>query len=158
MFITIAAIFSFFRLPRESYLILRDDKTNRIFAAFPATEATKFSITFIHSVNKSPICDIYQIKDGAIYVIETHYSSFGAGVQTTLEPGQTLTYKTHGTMIVSGFNQRFERLSYIVGTVSDHVLRIDQKEISLRELCGRNSTVVFQFGHSRFLKYFLGGI
>ena len=34
-------------------------------------------------------------------------------------------------------------LSYIVGTVSDHTLTLHGEEISLRELCGRNSKVAF---------------
>jgi len=107
------------------------------------SEGDEFSVGFIHSVNKSPLTDVYQIKDHKIYVVRTIYYGFGAGVQTEIEDGQTLEYGENGEMIVSGFDQEMSHLSYIVGTVSDHVLTIHGDEVSLREKCGRNSTVEF---------------
>ncbi len=127
-------------------LILRNGDTGKFYAAFPVKEKTGFSVTFIHSVNNSPVTDVYEIRDGKIYVIKTIYYSFGAGVQTEIEEGQTLEYGKNGSMIVSGFNRQMDHLSYIVGTVSDHVLEINGSTISLTELCGRNSTVRFSFG------------
>lgn len=64
-------------------------------------------------------------------------------MQTEIEEGQKLEYGENGEMIVSGFDQEMPWLSYIVGTVSDHTLTIHGKEISLRELCCRNSKVEF---------------
>ncbi len=98
---------------------------------------------FIHSVNRSPVIDVYELRPDGVYVVETIYYGFGAGVQTELLPGQTLAYGQDGAMIVSGFEQKIPRLSYIVGTVSDHVLTIGEQRVSLRALCGKNSTVVF---------------
>lgn len=115
-----------------------------MYARYKVAEGDEFSIGFIHSVNKSPLTDVYEIKDHKIYVIRTIYYGFGAGVQTEIEDGQTLTFGEDGEMIVSGFNQEMSHLSYIVGTVSDHILTIHGQEISLRDLCGRNSTVEFQ--------------
>lgn len=149
----IAAVLVIYTVPQSDFLVIHSGKDNHCFAAYPATEGMTFSVTFIHSVNQSPVCDVYQIRHGGIYVIETHYSSFGAGVQTQLEPGQRLTYGNNGEMIISGFNKKFERLSYIVGTVSDHILQINGKKISLRNLCGKNSTVVFKLERANPWKY-----
>ena len=85
-----------------------------------------------------------------IYVIRTIYNNFGAGVQTEIEDGQTLTYDENGEMVVSGFDKEMPYLSYIVGTVSDHTLTLHGKEISLRDLCGRNSKVEFSCEHKGF--------
>jgi len=142
----IAAIVSI-SLKNGDYLVLRDGDTNKEYARFRVREGDEFSITFIHSVNQYPLTDVYQIKDHKIYVIRTIYNNFGAGVQTEIEEGQTLEYGENGEMIVSGFNQEMPYLSYIVGTVSDHTLTIHGKEISLRELCGRNSKVEFSCEH-----------
>ena len=108
---------------------------------------------FIHSVNKSLVCDYFVLRNGEIYAEKTVYSAFGAGVQTEVEEGQTLTYNEDGTMTISGFNQRFDKLSYIVGTVYDHVLTIGGETISLTELCGRNAAVVFEV-RSGFAHYY----
>ena len=94
-------------------------------------------------MNQYPLTDVYEIRDSKIYVVRTIYNNFGAGVQTEIEEGQTLEINENGEMVVSGFELEMPWLSYIVGTVSDHTLTLHGKEISLRELCGRNSKVAF---------------
>ncbi len=144
MIIAAAAIlFLILRSSSERFLVLTDMDTGKKIAEYPVEDKERFSITFIHSVNKSPLTDVYEIRDKDIYVVETHYHGFGAGVQTEIEEGQTLSYAPDGTMIVSGFDKLIPNLSYFVGTVSDHILKIHGREISLRELCGRNCKVRF---------------
>jgi len=134
-------------------LVLRNGDTGKLLAAFPVKSGSEFSVTFIHSVNQSPVTDVYEIRDSEIYVVRTVYCTFGAGVQTELEDGQTLEYGKDGSMTVKGFDRRIERLSYIVGTVSDHTLEINGKSISLRGLCGRNATVGFSCRRRIFPQY-----
>lgn len=125
------------------WLVLRNGDTKEEFARFRVSEGDEFSVMFIHSVNQYPLTDVYQIRNHKIYVVRTIYNNFGAGVQTEIEPGQKLEYGENGEMIVSGFDREMPWLSYIVGTVSDHILTVNGEEISLRELCGRNSKVEF---------------
>ena len=76
--------------------------------------------------------------------MKTVYYGFGAGVQTELEEGQKLEYGDDGSMIITGFDRKMDDLVYFVGTVSDHILTLeDGEEISLRDLCGRNAMVRF---------------
>ncbi len=133
-----------------SCLILKNGDTGKVITAFPLKDGDEFSVTFIHSVNNSPVTDVYQFRDKRIYVVRTIYYNFGAGVQTELEEGQTLEYGRDGSMIVSGFNRPADNLSYIVGTVSDHTLKINGEVFSLRELCGRNTTIRFVRGRRLF--------
>lgn len=128
------------------YLVLRNAETGRVYDRYAMAEGDWFSVGFVHSVNKSPVTDCYQIKNHAIYVEKTIYYSFGAGVQTELEGNETLSYGADGSMIVSGFDRKMSDLTYFVGTVSDHTLIVNQgKEISLRNLCGRSSKVRFTY-------------
>ena len=109
-------------------------------------EGEWFSVGFVHSVNKSPVIDCYEIKHHSIYVEKTIYYNFGAGVQTELEGNETLSYGEDGAMIVSGFDREMPDLTYFVGTVSDHTLIVNNgEEISLRNLCGRSSKVRFTY-------------
>ncbi len=132
------------------YLVLRNGDTKEEYARFRVSEGDEFSVMFIHSVNQYPLTDVYEIRDHKIYVVRTIYYNFGAGVQTEIEEGQKLEIGENGEMIVSGFNREMPFLSYIVGTVSDHTLTIHGDEISLRELCGRNSKVEFSCEHKFF--------
>ncbi len=127
-------------------VLLTDGETGRRLGAFPIKNSGEFSVTFIHSVNKTPVTDVYQVRGRGIYVVRTVYFDFGAGVQSEIQEGQTLRYGDDGSMIVSGFDRRMEGLSYIVGTVSDHVLEIGGRSVGLRDFCGKNTTVRFSVG------------
>lgn len=100
---------------------------------------------FKHSVNKSPVEDRYRIENGGIVVYQTVYYNFGAGVQTELEEGQTLTYGKDGSMIISDIDKPIADLSYNVSPVYDHILLINGEEVSLRQLCGEERTVSFSY-------------
>ncbi len=142
----IAAILFIWISQRDAayFLTLRDGRDqSHVFARYRVEDGDEFSIRFIHSVNKSPLTDVYEIRNHRIYVVRTIYYGFGAGVQTQIEEGQTLTYGEDGSMIVSGFDREIPNLSYIVGTVSDHTLILGGEEISLRGLCGKNAMVAF---------------
>lgn len=124
-------------------LILEDARTGEKYGDFPLRENT-FSVTFIHSVNKSPVSDIYEVRNGQIYVTGTVYYGFGAGVPTELTQYETLTFGDDGEMIISGMELKIPELIYVVGTVSDHILSVNGEEYSLRDMCGRNSAVKFK--------------
>ena len=128
---------------RRMELVLTDNDSGEELARYDVKRGDVFSITFIHSVNKTPVTDYYEVRDGDFYVTATKYYSFGAGVQTEIEDEQTLTYTDDGGMLVSGFNRKMTGMIYVVGMVSDHTLEIGGREISLRDLCGRGTAVCF---------------
>ena len=127
---------------RERKLTLYDADTKEILASWRVDDGFRFSVEFIHSVNKSPVKDEFEIRSGEIYAYKTTYSSFGAGVQTELREGETLSYDKEGNMVITGFNIMYDELNIIVGTVSDHILFINGEEVSLTELCGKNKAIV----------------
>ncbi|MBQ6000843.1 MAG: DUF1850 domain-containing protein [Clostridia bacterium] len=126
-------------------LRLIDADTGEQYAAYSVEEGDLFSVSFLHSVNKSLVKETYRISldENMIFVESCEYSAFGAGVATQVEEGQTLSYTPEGHMLLSGIHQKIPHLSYIVGTVYDHILEIHGQQINLRELCGKNSTVSF---------------
>lgn len=128
-------------LGSATYLTLRNPETGAVYARYRVAEGERFSVQFVHSVNKSPVIDCYQVRGGKVYVTQTVYYNFGAGVQTELGPGESLSYGDDGAMIVSGIDREMDGLYYFAGTVSDHILTIGGREVSLRTLCGRNSRV-----------------
>ena len=141
-----AAAAAFFEFSGWGTLTLTNGRTGEVFAKYRMKTGDTFGIRFIHSVNKSPLTDYYELRRDGIYVEKTVYYGFGAGVQTELEEGQKLTYGEDGSMIITGFDRKMQDLIYLVGTVSDHILILnDRKEISLRDLCGRNAMVRFDW-------------
>lgn len=144
IFIT-AAVFLFGCTQDSPKLVLSNAETGEVYASYPLKKGDSFAVEFIHSVNKSPVRDIYRIRDGAIWNEECIYYGFGAGVETELGEGETLSYGDDGEMIISNIDKRMDDMILVVGTISDHTLYFGEETISLRELCGRSSKVLFQY-------------
>jgi hypothetical protein len=133
-------------LPREPGLVLSDDDTGRLYKRLPLPDGGSFSVTFRHSVNKSDVTEIYQRRGREIWLTGCVYYSFGAGVAEELDPRWTLETGEHGEMILGNIEMKMSDLTYIVGTVYDHILEIGGEKIILNELCGKNAKVHFSVG------------
>jgi hypothetical protein len=123
-------------------LEIRDTASGKLFGRWPVKEKGEFAVEFIHSVNQSPVRETFRIEEGMIKPVAVRFFSFGAGVASDLEEGQTLS-RDGDAMIIDGFNAFYKELNYIVGTVSDHILFINGEEVSMRKLCGRNAHITF---------------
>ena len=69
-----ASVFIYFILSSPC-LILKNGDTGKTLAVYRIDKGNEFSITFVHSVNKSPVTDVYEIRNGKIYVVRTIYYS-----------------------------------------------------------------------------------
>lgn len=159
------------------YLVVSDGKSGEELASYPLEPGEQFAVGFIHSVNLRPLIDVYEVsEDGRMYAEETIYYQFGAGVQTEVGEGGTMTLGEDGAIIVGNIHQGFEKFTCSVGMVSDRTLMLgdihpdypaikplvgvftdqleqqvgDVKIISLSNLCGRRSIVSFQYEHRLF--------
>ena len=146
--ILVIAAVALFLLPRlcTPGLVLTDRDTGRVCARYPLEDGESFSVTFRHSVNKSDVTEIYQRRGKEIWQTGCVYYGFGAGVAEELDPSWTLETGENGEMILGNIEQRMDGLSYIVGTVYDHILRIGDERVVLNELCGKNCKVHFSIG------------
>ena len=138
-----AAVIFLPSLLRGPGLCLSDAETGRVFARLPLADGESFSVTFRHSVNKSDVTEIYERRGREIWLTGCVYYSFGAGVAEVLDPGWTLEKGENGEMILGNIETRMTDLTYIVGTVYDHILDIGGQRIILNELCGKNAKVHF---------------
>ena len=130
-------------LLRAPKLVLSDQDSGRVFARLPLADGDSFSVTFRHSVNKSDVTEIYQRRGKEIWLTGCVYYGFGAGVAEELDPSWTLETGENGEMILGNIEMKMNDLSYIVGTVYDHILEINGEKIILNQLCGKNAKVHF---------------
>lgn len=140
-FILVAALTIIWVL-RPPALVLQDAETGKVYARYPLTKDDSFSVTFIHSVNQSPVTDYYR-RDGQGFVLyATKFHAFGAGIPESWPAGAKVETSPDG-IYVTNLHIALPDVTYIVGTVSDHTLHIGGDTISLRDLCGRNAEVLF---------------
>ena len=121
-------------------LEIRDSASGKVYGKLPLSKGGEFAIEFVHSVHQSPVRESFKNEDGLIKTDSVRFFSFGAGMQSDLEEGQSMI-RDGDALLVTGFNSSYRELNYIVGTVSDHLLLINGEVFSLRELCGRNAHI-----------------
>jgi len=121
-------------------LDITDSVSGKVYGKKLIKEGDQFSIEFVHSVNNSLVQEFFRVEGKEIHSEKVRFHSFGAGMLSDLEEGLIMNQE-NDAMVISGFNQSFTELNYIVGTVSDHILVINKERISLRDLCGRNAHV-----------------
>ncbi|MDR2068836.1 MAG: DUF1850 domain-containing protein [Spirochaetaceae bacterium] len=126
-------------LPKK--LVISDASSGRVYGTWRVAEGAEFAVEFIHSVHNSPVRDTFRVRGRRIKPVATRFSSFGAGMQAELGEGQEMI-RDGDALVITGFSQSYKRLNLIVGTVSDHLLFIDDESISLRDLCGKNAHIV----------------
>ena len=93
---------------------------------------SKICIEYDHSVMKTPVRDIFHIKDNKELLLKkTEYKSFGAGLPSDVDED---IKKENGIFVKDNINQRFEKISLRVGKVANHRLIIDEnKKIHLSD-------------------------
>ena len=127
----------------SAVLEILDAASGKVYGRWSLNDIGEFAVEFIHSVNQSPVRETFNVTGKEIRPVSTHFYSFGAGMQTDLEEGQTIS-RDGDALIISGFNRAFVELNYIVGTVSDHLLLVNGETISLRDLCGKNAHITLR--------------
>jgi len=136
------------------YLLLSNDRTGKILFCAPAGDGVEFSVSYTHSVNKSPVTEYYQILDSRIYLTALRYKTFGAGMPTEPEEAQTLRYE-EDDMIIEGFARPMPYLCYSIGRIAGHALHWRGQAIRLDTLDTPGQPVLFSvINYPRLLRLF----
>lgn len=129
------------------YLTMVNADTGELYFQHPLEADGIFSVSYIHSVNKTNVEEYYRLEGGDLYLFKARYRSFGAGVATEIEPGQTLSYED-GYMVIENIHFELPDLTYRVGTVSDPLIHIGEQTWHMKELAPSLTSVRFTI-HSK---------
>ena len=113
---------------RPWFFVMAD---NRMIVALPAVSGERFSIRFIHSVQKTPVVEnlvINDTKDGFI-LISTKYQSFGVGLPFLAEEGEF--HQEGDSFVFDQMNRRFSSLSLRTGVGTELTLKVRDQDYPL---------------------------
>ncbi len=148
----------FFLLPAVRQFVITDYKTDTVIYSSDAGPGDKFSITYIHSVNKSPVEDQFCIdNDYSILLQKSIFKSFGAGVPSNLTDGDKFEYYKD-RIEVSFINRKIDNLLMFVGVIAEHHFLMNGKDLKLNELISPQRSVHFSIKKItvyQYLKYIL---
>lgn len=131
------------------YLTMVNADTSELYFQQPLEADGVFSVSYIHSVNKTNVEEYYRLENGDLYLFKARYRSFGAGVATEIEPGQTLRYED-GYMVIEKIHYELPDLVYKVGTVSDPLIHIGAQTWHMKELAPSLTSVRFTIHNKLF--------
>lgn len=105
----------------------------------PVRVGESFSISFIHSVNLSPVEEIFEVRRaGELALTALEFETFGAGMPTELEPGQTMKRLPDGKMRVDGFNRILSEMHILV---TSHTLHLGSHSVPLYSLTSEGQRI-----------------
>jgi hypothetical protein len=130
-------------VPLVRQFLIIDYKSGEVLYSSDVVPGDKFSITYIHSVNKSPVEDQFDLDNNyRIMLKKSIFKSFGAGVPSNLGDGDKFEY-FKDRIEVSYFNSRIEKFILFVGVIADHHFVMNGKNFKLSRLSSPQRSVQF---------------
>ncbi|NHM27375.1 DUF1850 domain-containing protein [Desulfofundulus sp. TPOSR] len=113
---------------RPHVLLVREVNSGRELRVGYLNQGEKFEIRYIHSVDRLPVYEEFQLINGELVLTGTRFLSFGAGLGYT---GEGLLRGEGKWNIIEGMYRRVDSLPLRVGTIADHTLLYRGREIHL---------------------------
>ena len=143
VFIILIACALFFFVPFARKFVILNYNTNQILYLADVKSGDRFSIVYIHSVNKSPIEEVFIIDDEYnIALSKAVFKSFGAGIPSNFDDGGRFEF-FEDRIEVLYYSRKIDKLILRIGTIADHRFMMDGKNIRLNELSDPQSSIRF---------------
>jgi len=131
--------------PSQSALTITDGKSGQQKFAVKMRVKDSFAIEFVHSIHKTPVIEEYYIGDELDLVLDrVAYESYGVGMPSSIEPGQTFKQE-NGKYIIGNIQRRVKFIDLAIGQViADHQLNIHDRKVALSHINPPGSWVRIQ--------------
>lgn len=141
-------VLSFFQY---QYLYVSDMRTNDYLKAWRLKDGDTFTVKYTHSVQLTPVWEVYEIRDGGIFLTETVFQSFGAGLPSTSPYDFEIT--DQGFRLYN-IDMKITDLIYRVGAVrANHSLIINGKEYPFLDFAEPGEGIKFETNKLSYLEY-----
>jgi len=121
-------------MPLFNRFTVSDGKTGEIVFIESTSKIKEFHISFLHSVNRTPVNEYYRISNNKFIVYKTTFFSYGAGMPEYDASGAQKLKVEDGVVSIDNINRALEDFTVMVGTYADHCLNYGGKSIRLSEL------------------------
>jgi hypothetical protein len=112
------------------YMLSVSSASGKQSITFPVLMGDFFTLKYIHSVDKLPVYDDFQVSGpGEFMLLQTRQHTFGAG----LGDWQGEVKMEDGLQVIKNINKKFTELHLRVGRVADHTFFVGDHEIPLSQ-------------------------
>lgn len=116
-------------------------------------EKDQFTISCIHSVEKTPVDEIYSIEGEEIILKETVYSDFGAGLPYQATGKQKFSHEGNKFRI-TGYDMKIPVLYIRVGRFADHTYKFEGNEHKLANWARPGESLAFDIEKTNLFHLF----
>ncbi|WP_167577998.1 DUF1850 domain-containing protein [Ammoniphilus sp. YIM 78166] len=147
----------FLAWPTQLALTITDGKSGQQRFAVPMELEDSFGIEFVHSIHKTPVIEEYYIDEQLDIVLDqVIYESYGVGMPSTIEPGQTYKQE-NGKYIISNIQRRLKFIDLAIGQmVANHQLKIHNRKVPFSQINPPGSWVRIQVKNVSLLTIWKG--
>lgn len=110
--------------------LLLENREGEILLLMPILWNGNFSTFYIHSVEKTPVLEYFQVKGRTIHLWKTVFSSYGAGLPLDWNGFQ----QQGNTFVIQELNRSFSHIYYRVSGTKDQYLKVNNRMIFFHSL------------------------
>jgi len=137
-------------------LTITSNDTRDILWSHSVSEGDQFIIRYTHSVARTEVDEVIRVGDGELIIDSTIYESFGAGLPSTIEPGQSIR-REDGKVIIDNINRPIRRIDLYIGqVVANHTFLFQGDTIPLHTLSKPGTSIRFSISKENLLKRLMG--
>ncbi|WP_435078282.1 DUF1850 domain-containing protein [Halococcus sp. AFM35] len=111
--------------PAGSALVVEDASSGEQLLATPVSNGTPVVLTYTHSVEKTPVHDIYVVRNGSLVMTRMEFQSYGWGL-----PARANVSRENGSFTFDPQGS-YEELYVKPGRTADHRLRVGNRSYDL---------------------------
>lgn len=130
-----------FLVPLFPGLTVREGRSGKMLLALGLKRDEAFSLRFIHSVNLSPVTDMYWWNGREIVLQSTLFRAYGWGMPVLADGIGTKFETTPAGFLISGIDRPQAEIPVLLQQVPDHHILYRGREISLLSLAGSGAFI-----------------
>ena len=127
LFFAAVSLFFLFQITFQHKIVVATE--NKTLAVIDARENLPLTINFTHSVQKTPVIEELEYKDGEFVLLRTKYKSQGVGLP--FDAGDGKFYRDGEWFIFDDMNRRFKNLELRTGKGTRLKIILDEKTYEL---------------------------
>jgi hypothetical protein len=115
-------------MPAGSALVVEDASTGEQLLTVPVSEGTPVVLAYMHSVEKTPVRDIYTVRNKSLVMTRMKFQSYGWGL-----PARADITRKNGWFVFDP-SGNYEEIYVKPGRTADHQLRVGNQTYDLVSL------------------------
>jgi len=122
----------------EYLLVVEDAETGERLLTEPVAEGTTVALNYTHSVEKTPVLDVYEVNGTELEMVRMEFHSYGAGLPARADVNVT----ENGTFVFDPEGS-YDHVYVTPGTIAGHELLVGDRTCDLVALSDASSVKLF---------------